>query len=142
MLDRIQNRIMSSERNFSISIILFFLLFMGGLVYQNIRFQQRVKAEYAGKLIKLDSKYPLTFQVEQTSGEWWFGNSEIYLYGTLFVEKPQDASYTGYSPGSTTLNWTFPDGTGETWFIDDLQPESGWRKNSAEITFTAIKVLP
>ena len=91
---------MSSERNFSISIILFFLLFMGGLVYQNIRFQQRVKAEYAGKLIKLDSKYPLTFQVEQTSGEWWFGNSEIYLYGTLFVEKPQNASYTGYSPGS------------------------------------------
>ena len=142
MLDRILNRIMSSERNFSISIILVFLLFMGGLVYQNIRFQQRVKAEYAGKLIKLDSKYPLTFQVEQTSGEWWFGNSEIYLYGTLFVEKPQDASYAGYSPRPASLNWTFPEGTGETWFIDDLQPESGWRKNSAEITFTAIKVLP
>ncbi len=85
---------------------------------------------------KVNKLHPVGSDIEVISGsghkarllitsqhsEWFFGVKTITIYGELWVIKPESTNFLGIAEGSVILSFSYQDGTGQSWFFDNIEP--------------------
>lgn len=130
---------------FPVGFVLAFVL-IGSVIGTSQSSEKKLQETYLGQTIKVQSPslaQTFQFKVNFISAKGCVPSpiGLAHFYGTVIIERPQGTKYLGAAHGSTAVNWQRDDGTGFTWFLDDLRlPEDIVTPCGIDIHITGVDV--
>lgn len=110
--------------SFPVGFVLAFFV-IGGFIGDIKATEKELRETYLGQTIEVQSPslaQAFRFKVTNIRPSDCFPRiGQTTLYGTIIIDHPQGTKYLGVAHGSTAVNWQRDDGTGFTWFLDDLR---------------------